>query len=577
MNKKELLKRWALAYIEPSLFYVPWNERNDDEYFTITIIPHVDYFDTLTETLVTNTTLQDIYIKGISYENQKKFGGLHEFVVESNSYIARDVNGNIVATSMQIDYMSVAHKTDESPIDNYTMEIYDVNMFEGSYTKRFVIKNIENLDDIDLLKEKITVSISYVLFVLKNGEIYRTISPNSKAKQVGVYNYKKNKYHFSDKNFYSQHMVYHSAPVVKYYNNPNMIGRHSILRLKKGTYSIEQIRSSGSCDIMLPITINVMGDMILNYNTKLNGYILRSYLENNRETVIPLSEEPLTKDITTIAIRTGTFSTFRSKSQIFALSDYNLQVQQIIKTAGVEKIYPSSYGNKLVSVCSNSQWVVTYDSLHSYQIQSTMCYPESLSEDFIINMPYSYWVGTDPAINRIYYNSNFYLLFDLFKLKPSTPFNLNELPNILEVEKIISSKSPEEWLTYGYARVNEYYGIKYSRRLQFSNIVSNYVTQTGAQGTCFDNALYIKKNLVEGYNLVESYYKNESTDIEKIKQCHLSSARYDEYEKIEGKRIFKNYTTYISDEMKYEEDWDETKVNSMLEQIAENMYIEQLK
>ena len=70
MDKKELLKRWALAYTEPSLFYVPWNE-NNDEYFTVTIIPHVDYFDTLTESLITNTTLQDIYIKGIRYRQIK--------------------------------------------------------------------------------------------------------------------------------------------------------------------------------------------------------------------------------------------------------------------------------------------------------------------------------------------------------------------------------------------------------------------------------------------------------------------------------------------------------------------------
>ena len=28
MDKKELLKRWALAYTEPSLFYVPWNEKH---------------------------------------------------------------------------------------------------------------------------------------------------------------------------------------------------------------------------------------------------------------------------------------------------------------------------------------------------------------------------------------------------------------------------------------------------------------------------------------------------------------------------------------------------------------------
>ena len=29
MDKKELLKRWALAYTEPTLFYVPWRENKE--------------------------------------------------------------------------------------------------------------------------------------------------------------------------------------------------------------------------------------------------------------------------------------------------------------------------------------------------------------------------------------------------------------------------------------------------------------------------------------------------------------------------------------------------------------------
>ena len=38
MDKKELLKRWALAYTEPSLFYVPWknNQKPYGEYITVT-------------------------------------------------------------------------------------------------------------------------------------------------------------------------------------------------------------------------------------------------------------------------------------------------------------------------------------------------------------------------------------------------------------------------------------------------------------------------------------------------------------------------------------------------------------
>ena len=579
MDKRELLKRWMLAYTEPSLFYVPW-EKNDDEYFTVTLIPHVDYFDTLTESFITNTTLQDIYIKGTNYENQRKFGGIHDFIYESNSYIARDVNNNIVATSRWVDYMVAAQKIDESPIDNYTMEIYDVNMFEGSYTKRFVIKNIENLDDIDLLKEKITVSISYVLFVLKNGEIYRTIFKYSQVKKVGTYDYKKNKYHFSDKNFYSLHMVYHSPEGLRYYLNDEEIGKHPTLKLKKGTYTIEQIESSGGCEIMPPITITVDGDMVIDYRIKLNGYIVRAFLTNNSEPSFLRSIKEFNNDWSLIYTATGKFETFKSTTQVYDLSDYSLQVEQTIKTAASGGNIPIDNGKYLEDYGANSMWTVTYDDIHSYQLNSTICYPESFSEESILNWHPSYWagIGTDPTKGGVQYHSNAYLYFYLYKFKPSTPFNVNELPDISEVEKIISSKSPEEWIHYGFERINNYYGVQcygMDKCFRYQEIIKNYITPEGNSGNCFNDILYAHEGSL--VNVVDSYNKSKSADIEKYEKCNQYAKRYDEYEKIEGKRIYKNYTTYLSDEIKYADGWDETKVNSMLEQIAENMYIEQLK
>ena len=97
----------------------------------------------------------------------------------------------------------------------------------------------------------------------------------------------------------------------------------------------------------------------------------------------------------------------------------------------------------------------------------------------------------------------------------------------------------------------------------------------GNSGNCFNDILYAHEGSL--VNVVDSYNKSKSADIEKYEKCNQYAKRYDEYEKIEGKRIYKNYTTYLSDEIKYADGWDETKVNSMLEQIAENMYIEQLK
>ena len=156
MDKKELLKRWFLAYTEPSLFYIPWKEYNsDDEYFTVTLIPHVNYYDVFDEKVIKNATLYDIYSKGFTKEQQNVYGGLHDKIRgESNVYIAKDLNGNIVASSTTHDYMSVAKKQAEETLLGYTVEYYDTDIFASYNTQRYIIKNISHIDDIEELKNQ---------------------------------------------------------------------------------------------------------------------------------------------------------------------------------------------------------------------------------------------------------------------------------------------------------------------------------------------------------------------------------------------------------------------------------------
>ena len=380
-------------------------------------------------------------------------------------------------------------------------------------------------------------------------------------------------------------MIYRSTDVLRY--SLEDIGKHPTLKLKKGTYTIEQIQSSGGCEIMPPITITVDGDMVIDYHTKLNGYIVRGFLASNPEPSFLISEKEFNNDWSLIYTATGKFETFKSTTQVYDLSDYSLQVEQTIKTAGSGGGIPIDDGKHLESYKANSMWTVIYNNLHLYEINSTICYPKSLSEDAILNIySSSYWsklgsgLGTDPTNNKINYNSNFHLYFHLDKRNSSTPFNVNELPDISKAEKIISSKTPDEWIkvvehtVYLTEQINDYYNIRVSDCRHFSEITKNYITPEGKSGNCFDDILYFEEG--SSVNLVDSFSKNEFADIEKYKKCHQYARRYDVYEKNEEKLIFKNYTTYYSDELKYADDWDEEKFNSVLEQIVDNMFNEQL-
>lgn len=580
MDKRELLKRWALAYTEPSLFYVPWNERNDDEYFTITIIPHVDYFDTLTETLVTDTTLRDIAIKGMTYQEQGMYGGLQEVIIESNNYIAKDLNDNIVATSRVLDYMSVAEKIDETYIDDYVMEIYDINTaFYGSYTKRFVIKNIVDTNAINTIRKKISVSIGFVLFILKNGEIYQCRNSSDTEQKVGIYDYGKNKYHFSDKNYYNLYMGYVCGSSTSYRYNSSYIGRYPILRLKKGTYIIEQIMSSGGCDIMLPITIDVTGDMTINYHTTINGIILRSEIEECNEPYFLYSRLPkssLTDNKTLISLDYGSFGTFKEKQQTYKLSDYSLQIERTLNTAGSTlDTIPSLDGNYDDVYYSNAMYAtIRFNSVDSVYRQY-ICYPKPLSESTILNFAYTNYIGTENRKDRVSYDSNFYLYFDIYQLKPSESYDITELPTISEIETVIMSHSPEEWLTIGYEHINEKFGVQYMHRAQYRSDFTYYQTKDGEVGDFFCDSLYLKGSQgISLVNIVGDYYKKEDVNIAEYKKYDSYIPRYDY---IDNKRRNKNYTTYISKELKYADDWDDDKVKIMIEQIQEKMFNEQLK
>ena len=563
MDKKELLKRWALAYTEPSLFYIPWKEYNsDDEYFTVTLIPHVNYYDVFDEKVIKNATLYDIYSKGFTKEQQNVYGGLHDKIRgESNVYIAKDLNGNIVASSTTHDYMSVAKKQAEETLLGYTVEYYDTDIFASYNTQRYIIKNISHIDDIEELKNQVQNRWN-TLFILQTGEIY---AYTSALKCVGRYDYKIDKFHFTDKNYYMSHMII-SCSQVGSYSTENK-SHHPILRLKKGTYIIEQLISSNSCDIMVPMKISVSENMTIDYKTKLNGFILRAFLEQSTEPSFIWSERsgtgyPILKEMSV-----GTFGTFVSTVKTYDISNYSLQVEQSVKTAGSSISASTEDGQSYITYGSNSIWAVLTHGYYGYDYFSNnlILYPIPLLEETILKgAPCD--MGTVVGLTSMNYYSNVFLYFNLYKFHPSTPFDSNQLPSISEVEKIIVSKTPEEWLSVGFQDINEYYGVEYNRRSQFSERL--YYTKDGAQGTCLDDVIFADEK--SNINLVSNYFKSETVNIEDYKNYERVSTCF--YVKDDGKRFYKNYSNYLSGETKYADGWNDTKISEITSQMRDILF-----
>ena len=354
MNKKELLRRWVLGYVEPRLFYLP--QKDNDEYYTVTIIPQIDYFDTYDEKVITDVTFGDVYTKGYINASNNKFGGLaySDMIRESNFYVAYDTQGNVADCSLWRDFMSMAVCRYSDDKGSYILEYYHAPSFLSDSNQEIrVIKNVPNTDYAKQIFDDGwgTYYNNYgvnVLFIFESGDIYvwklvdSTTNPwIYEMTRVGNYDYKTDKYCFDDKDFYFTYMI-----LGNYWNTPNnypisftasgqvlMNNGHAILRLKKGTYTIEQGVSSIGCDMMPEQTITVNGNMTLYYKTTLNGIVIRSELQDCADPYHLLydnSNNSHWKD--KWFIESGSYGSLECTNYTYRLSDYALQVKQQLVT-----------------------------------------------------------------------------------------------------------------------------------------------------------------------------------------------------------------------------------------------------
>lgn len=106
MDKKELLKRWALAYTEPSLFYIPWRKRKPNIKYRVKI-----YFKIKT---------------GVDSEGNPIYSNLSNTQKSRTIMGVFDPDGNLIYCS--------AYRRNGNIINNYAHTIWLYNLTPGKYT-----------------------------------------------------------------------------------------------------------------------------------------------------------------------------------------------------------------------------------------------------------------------------------------------------------------------------------------------------------------------------------------------------------------------------------------------------------
>lgn len=624
MDKKELLRRWTLGCVEPSLFYLP--QKDSDEYYTVTIIPQIDYFDTYDEKVITDVTFGDVYTKGYINASNNKFGGLaySDMIRESNFYVAYDTQGNVADCSLWRDFMSMAVCRYSDDKGSYILEYYHAPSFLSDSNQEIrVIKNVPNTDYAKQIFDDgwRTYYNNYgnsVLFIFESGEIYvwkladSTTNPwTYEMTIVGYYDYKTDKYNFDDKDFYFTYMILGS-----YWNTPNnqpasftasnqilMDNGHAILRLKKGTYTIEQGVSSVGCDMMPAQTITVNGNMTLYYKTTLNGIVIRSELQDCADPYHLLYDNSNNSWKDKWFIESGSYGSLECVNSTYRLSDYSLQVkQQLITWCGDGSNIPSKDGTRLnYYTGKHIRFFTTNDGTEDGEVIEYM-FDNILSKRALSDSECSelgindYNKGTLVYPKGAYYYANPYVEFCVsvyYKSLSGYPTGINEYdcyPTITEIEGTINKKSLVDWCRS--AGDTEYKGefIKEDEYATYyvnggtTRIINTYQSSSNARNqVLFSDTVYAYDNST--VNMVIGYEKTDTANIDEyMKYINNTSQRYD-YVQIynedgypsRSQVQYKNYVTCVSPEYKISDRWTDEEYTKLQEQMKEKLYEEQLK
>ena len=631
MDKKELLRRWVLGYVEPSLFYLP--QKDSDEYYNITLHMMVDYFDTVDEKILTDMTIKDMYEKykqNTSDSSYIKYGSIgQECYTESVFFVAYDEKGNIADCSLWRDAMSLAEITTVEEKNGYTLETYSITKIP-ELTSWF-LKTVKNIIDENALDSVFEDNDFHYggryLYILTSGDIYifevdrydsETKKNIYKKNKIGQYDYKADKFRIENENFYYNYMIVGRPDYAwyNYQNLPNHFNYYSAsgwdsnfavptLRLKKGTYTIKQVVASKGCELMKPITITVNEDKEIYYKTTINGVIMRSELIDCGDGYHKLydceNRDWIDKWYIDGSTSQGSWETI---NYTYRLSDNALLVRQKCtngysgnilgcpETLNSERV--PYYSGKIVRYYTT---VGEYNKVHEN--------PLPYDDDTVIADMYGYPFfskralnekemeqmgivlrnrGTEVSFGTTYFYDKVYMMFGLLSIEYNKPSyvgyeDYKNKPTADEIATAINKKTLLEWYE-GYSKEGE------SREfIKDDGYRKWYIVYKGDLTSLYDyhNLKFPHKLLSEvgtqfwdsQVNVVLSYYKSSDADIENLSKYMTESVYCYDYHK--DYIQYKNYHTLLSSEVKQDADWNEEKFNDFQNKSLKKLYEEQLK
>lgn len=544
-------------------------------YYKVKIIQKINsYFSSFEERVLTNKTFFEIWKESYEKSKENSYGGIPD-LRQSNSFIAKDLEGNIVATSTYYDYFIIAECTKREILFSHQVEYYEiidkdfVRSYYPNHYQKCLVKNIQNEEDMAFMR-KIIINLGFyfdnILYIFNNGSIMAEKSSVDGFQQIGQYDFSSEHFQFTDENYYLAYLTV-TAPIVNSScsvesdssGNQSYRGWTPILFLKEGTYIIEEIRSSSSCQLPKNLKIQVSENLSIEWKESIIGYIVQSFQHFQHEdemigkVINKIIREPSGMPDTAqnvIKEEIGSFHNLCLTIKTYSLNDYTPLTEQTTLTPLInfselnnqKAIEYQKIGQSCLIATKSEYFEPTFPKYNYFLDVSANCGYPSFSKNFnyYLDRNKRKYYGTDPSFivadNHPYCAT---VNFHLRRIRGENPKDeqefLNQLPSIEEIEKTILKYDVDRWLFNSTdANVNSYFGLTVT---PFSGHPSPQLLDAeDKEITCFEE---------EGYSL---YSDQIGTGFRG--NCVIKFSEYKDYDK----ELFKNNSVEFSTRFDYLED-----------------------
>ena len=573
-------------------------------YYKVKIIQKINsYFSSFEEKVLTDKTFLEIWKESYEKNKENSYGGLPD-LRQGNAFIAKDLEGNIVATSTYYDYFMIAECTKREILFSHQVEYYEIIdkdfcRYIQKYSQRCIVKNIQNEEDIAFMKSiiiKLGFDSQKILYIFNNGNIIAEKGYNN-FQQIGQYDFSSDHFQFTDKDYYLNYLTV-TAPLASQAcfteydssGNESYRGWTPILFLKEGTYIIEEIRSSPSCELSKNLKIQVSENLSIEWKESIIGYIVQSFQHFQHEdgligtvinkTIYEPSGMPDTAE-NVIKEEIGSFHNLCLTIKTYSLNNYSPITEQttLIPSIGSGELNNQKHieyqkiGGSILIAQKTEYFEPTFTYQYFLKAYASCYYPAFPKNfNYYIDRYKNRYYGTNPSFivedNKPYCTMiNFHLRRNRGENPKDEQEFFNQLPSIAEIEKTILKYDADRWvLNTTDAFVNSYFG------LTVNSYHTDYAPQLfNAEDkaiTCFEDKGYCPPSGTGtgGFreNCVIKFSEHQDYDKELFKNNSFKlSTRFDvDYLKDKNIYNYKNYATYGINKSFYQED---IKTDSELE------------